>query len=775
MLTDTLFQVLFNTPIPRILLKSEENSWIVIQENEAFKHAIAALATASTGKQLWEVLEVKNINADDLILLKEAFLQSAEHKITMTLPDFKYSIEEHICFWDLEIRPVGLENNPGEYLLLTITDHKDLKYLAEKQRLRFSDIIKHIPAGLCIVSGKEMVLEVANDVMLKHWDRTDAVLGMPLLKFLPEITDQVFPKLLEEVYTTGNSFSNKGAVARLMVGGSLQTVYVDFAYIPLKNSEGIIDSILVMSQDVTDRVLGVQREQELTEELMVTNEELLASNEELAAMNEELALSQASIRLHNQNLAESEARFRNMVKLAPVAIGVLTGQDFVLESANDRMLSFWAKTAHIIGKPLAIALPEIEEQGFIKILNKVYTSGKIYHGNEEKVSIERNGDLVDGYFTFIFQPIKDADEQVTGIMIVAVEVTDQVRSRQLAEEREKQFRFLLNAIPQQVWTADADGQLDYVNQVVCDDFGYDLPFIISHGWGEFIHPDDLSSCQEKWLHALHTGSEYITEFRLRFRDGRYKWHLAKAVPLIENDRIKLWIGTNTNINLQKNNEQKKDEFISIASHELKTPLTSIKAFNQLMQRKNSEHNLDGFIDKSAQNISRLERLIKDLLDVTKINAGKITYEVRPFNFKRMLEESIESVQLTSPDHEIILESTEDVIFSGDQYRLEQVVHNFLTNAVKYSPEGKKVIVRLIVKNNDMIVSFQDFGIGIAEKDRKRLFERYYRVDDISMRFEGLGLGLFISSEILRRHEGNFWIESEPGEGSTFYFRLPVSR
>lgn len=773
MLTDTLFQVLFNTAIPRILLKSEENGLIVIQENKAFKLATADTIVNNTGKLLWEVLHVKNIRTDDLVLLKEAFLQSAERKNVVELHNFRYRIREITNFLDLEIRPVGSENNEGLYMLLTITDHKDLKYIAEKQRLRFSNIINHIPAGLCIVSGKKMVLEIANNIMLKHWDRTDAVLGKPLLEFLPEITDQIFPKLLKEVYTTGNSFSSKGTAARLMVGGSLQTVYVDFAYIPLRNGEGVIDSILVMSQDVTDRVLSVQREQELTEELMVTNEELLASNEELASMNEELALSQASIRLHNLSLAESEARFRNMVKLAPVAIGVLTGLDFVLESANDRMLAFWAKTANIIGKPLATALPEIEEQGFIKILNKVYTSGEIYHGNEEKVSIERNGDIIDGYFTFIFQPIRDAEEKVTGIMIVAVEVTDQVRSRLLVEEREKQFRFLLNAIPQQVWTADSAGQLDYVNQVVCDDFGYDLFFIVGLGWEEFIHPDDLSSCREKWAYALHSGCEYITEFRLRFRDGRYKWHLAKAVPLIENGRIKLWIGTNTNINLQKNNEQKKDEFISIASHELKTPLTSIKAFNQLIQRKNSEHNLDSFIDKSAQNISRLERLIKDLLDVTKINAGKITYEVQPFNFRKMLEESIESVQLTSPDHEIILERAVDVIFLGDQYRLEQVVHNFLTNAVKYSPEGKKVIVKLIVENNDIIVSFQDFGIGIAEKDRKRLFERYYRVEDISMRFEGLGLGLFISSEILRRHEGNFWIESEPGMGSTFYFRLPV--
>ncbi|MGY0036279.1 PAS domain-containing sensor histidine kinase [Pedobacter sp. NJ-S-72] len=459
--------------------------------------------------------------------------------------------------------------------------------------------------------------------MLNLWGRNNSILGLPLLEFMPEITDQVFPNLLQQVYTSGIPFSSKGTAVELMVGGYMQTVYMDFSYTPLRNNEGFIDSILVMADDVTDNILGLQREQQLTEELKVINKDLTASNLELA-------------------------------------------------------------------------------------------------------------------------------------------------------ENESRFRFLLNALPQQVWTANSIGLLDYVNQVVCDDFGFDIETVVGHGWQKFVHPDDLAESLERWANALETGCEYVTEFRLLFKDGNYKWFLARAIPLIENDKILLWIGTNTNIDLQKNNEQRKDEFISIASHELKTPLTSIKAFNQLIQRKNSEHSLDGFILKSAQNITRLERLIKDLLDVTKINAGKITYEMEPFDFGKMVAESICNVQLTAPAHEIVFENAVDITYLGDQYRLEQVVHNFLTNAVKYSPNGKRIIVRSVILDNNLIVSFQDFGIGIAEKDSKRLFERYYRVDDNAMRFEGLGLGLFISSEILRRHKGNFWIESEPGKGSTFYFRLPIS-
>lgn len=220
-------------------------------------------------------------------------------------------------------------------------------------------------------------------------------------------------------------------------------------------------------------------------------------------------------------------------------------------------------------------------------------------------------------------------------------------------------------------------------------------------------------------------------------------------------------------------ERKKDEFISIASHELKTPLTSIKAFNQLMLRTQDQDRMRSFVTKSAEQVHRLEMLIRDLLDVTKINAGKMNYTMEPFCFGDMVAGSIESVQHASATHEIILEQNEKIKYTGDQLRLEQVLHNFLSNAIKYSPEGNKVIVRSRLELDNIVVSVQDFGIGIAEQNLDHIFDRYYRVDNSAMRFEGLGLGLFISSEILKRHEGSFWIESEPGNGAIFYFRLPL--
>ena len=355
-------------------------------------------------------------------------------------------------------------------------------------------------------------------------------------------------------------------------------------------------------------------------------------------------------------------------------------------------------------------------------------------------------------------------------------VVIQESSRQLLEQveaSESRFRFMLNAIPQQVWTASPDGALNYVNQVVCDDFGYSIEDIVGQGWQAFIHPDDLQNCLNKWVRALETCTEYVVEFRLKFKDGNYVWHLARAVPYAENREVSLWLGTNTNIDLQKMNEQRKDEFLSIASHELKTPLTSIKAYNQIVQKISDPEKLKPFLKKSADHIARLERLISDLLDVTKINAGKMYYAREPINMRELITHSVESLQHTVSSHQIIVETVPEITYSGDQLRLEQVLHNFLSNAIKYSPKADKIVVNGKVDEDNIIVSVQDFGIGIARENIDRLFDRYYRVDNTAMRFEGLGLGLFISAEILRKHGGSFWIESEPGKGATFRVELPL--
>ncbi|MGF7077703.1 ATP-binding protein [Mucilaginibacter sp. UYCu711] len=221
-------------------------------------------------------------------------------------------------------------------------------------------------------------------------------------------------------------------------------------------------------------------------------------------------------------------------------------------------------------------------------------------------------------------------------------------------------------------------------------------------------------------------------------------------------------------------EAKKDEFFNMVSHELKTPLTNIKAINQVMEKAldKSEKNYP-FINSAGNSIKRLERLIEDLLDVTKINAGDIDLNITSFDLSEALTQSIATVQQISPKHVILLENNIGIIYSGDQFRIERVLINLLNNAIKFSPDADLVIVKATADLVEVTVSVQDFGIGIAKEDIDQLFNRFFRVSKTAMKFQGVGLGLYIAAEIIKRHRGHFTISSKLGKGSFFAFHLPL--
>jgi PAS domain S-box-containing protein len=241
------------------------------------------------------------------------------------------------------------------------------------------------------------------------------------------------------------------------------------------------------------------------------------------------------------------------------------------------------------------------------------------------------------------------------------------------------------------------------------------------------------------------------------------------------NRILLAIEDNTE---QREIEQRKEDFISIASHEMKTPLTSIKGNLQLLQRKAKQNNdtkyLNGF-EIAAKSIARLEKLIYDLLDVSKIQSGKVGFNFAKFNFGRLIAEAVNGVQTTTQTHTIVMTGFGDIEITADFGRLEQVLLNLLINAVKYSPDGNKVMVHTSILPDYVKVSITDTGVGIHERDQKRIFERFYRADQISEKFPGVGIGLYVSNEIIKEHKGTLWVESQEGKGSVFSFTIPITR
>lgn len=223
-------------------------------------------------------------------------------------------------------------------------------------------------------------------------------------------------------------------------------------------------------------------------------------------------------------------------------------------------------------------------------------------------------------------------------------------------------------------------------------------------------------------------------------------------------------------------EEKKDEFLSIASHELKTPLTTIKAYAQIalkQAQKNPDTGILEYIEKINVHTNKLNYLITELLDVSKIHSGKLTLSETVVDFSTYLQEVINSIQHVTPTHKINLEINGVVKVCADTLRIEQVITNLINNAAKYSPGKESVDVCAKVENGNIVVAIKDDGIGISEKNRKKLFSRFYRVEETSKSYSGLGIGLFISKEIIKQHKGKLWVESEEGKGSVFYFSLPV--
>ena len=230
------------------------------------------------------------------------------------------------------------------------------------------------------------------------------------------------------------------------------------------------------------------------------------------------------------------------------------------------------------------------------------------------------------------------------------------------------------------------------------------------------------------------------------------------------------------IEFRKEAERKKDEFISIASHELKTPMTSIKGYIQLLERSLDKEDMETTrvrLHKVQNQVEKLNLLVADLLDISKIESGKLKFNKKYFSFDKILDHIIEVMQQANPEVKFIKKGGIDTEIFGDEMRIEQVIINFITNAIKYAPDSDEVHITSELRGDEIYFSVRDFGIGMAKEHQQQIFDKFYRVEETSERFQGLGIGLYICQEIIERHEGKIGVNSEPDEGSEFYFTIPL--
>jgi PAS domain S-box-containing protein len=358
------------------------------------------------------------------------------------------------------------------------------------------------------------------------------------------------------------------------------------------------------------------------------------------------------------------------------------------------------------------------------------------------------------------------------------DTTEEKNYAQQLLDREQKFRLLADSMPQFVWTGDAEGNLNYFSKAVEDYSGLTTAQLQKDGLLQIVHPDDREENIKAWKYAVASGTDFIFEHRFGRADGEYRWQLSRAIPQKDAaGNIQMWVGTSTDIQDMKEQEQLKDYFISMASHELKTPITSIKGYVQILQ-STYQKSEDPFLKSSLKIIDKqivtLTNLISDLLDLSKIKSGNLYLNKENFEITEMIQEVINEITHINPDYSIGFSLSIPATVHADRGRIAQVLINLLTNAVKYSPHSRKVMIENYVEGNLLTVVVEDSGIGISKNDQEKIFERFYRVEGKNEKtFPGFGIGLFISAEIINRHNGTIGVSSEPGKGSKFYFSIPL--
>lgn len=383
----------------------------------------------------------------------------------------------------------------------------------------------------------------------------------------------------------------------------------------------------------------------------------------------------------------------------------------------------------------------------------------------------------------IEQELKFKNEQLEEASVNTEKLNDELeekvkeRTRELLTSREH-FKFLADTVPVIIWTATPNGDFDYFNQRWYEYSGKTFEESKGQGWLAFLHPEDQLATQESWQKSIETGEPFKMEDRKMSANGTYRWHISEALPFEDKGgNIIAWFGVCTDIEDQRRAMEMKDEFISMASHELKTPVTSLKGLTQLMimlsenKNKSQEYNM---LVKMDSQINKLTGLIGDLLDASKANIGQLTFQVEKINFNELVHEYAEEMQSTTKTHTIELELDQSANIQGDRNRLGQVIVNLISNAIKYSPGAGKIVVSSTLGPQTIELCIRDFGIGIPAAQHPKLFTRFFRVSKSKTNtFPGLGLGLFICNEIIERHSGTLHFTSEENKGSVFCFSLPL--
>jgi two-component system sensor histidine kinase VicK len=648
-----------------------------------------------------------------------------------------------------------------------------------ESEFRFRSLIENSPAAMLVLRGDKLIVETINDAMLQILGKPADIIGQPLLNALPEVIGQPVVEIIKTVYHTGIPFTSTSLKVNLPRNGQLQECYFNLSYRPLFEN-GIVTGIVEAAVEVTAEIEAKLKIESLNADLAAINQVQAQSNRELATVNSHLLQVQETLQQTVSQLKESNGRFQNLIRDATVGIIVLIGEDMRVKIVNQTYASFIGSSVdELVTQPLYNNLPHLKDT-LDPIYLQVKQSGEALNVYDVPYKINRSEEEVAGYMNVIYQPYREADGHFRGLIILCQDTTEQVNARLRVQKADEMTNLAITAARLGSWHLDPENKSLIYNDTLAELYGYHAAEKMTFEMViEQISEEYRVMVIEEINKAISYGGHYdVTFTQKRFDDAELIW--LRSLGKISYDKSgnpSLFSGFVMDVTEQKKDEQRKNDFIGMVSHELKTPITSLLAYLQLLQNKSAKKD-DQFavaaLGNCLRQVKKMTTMINGFLNVSRLDAGKIQIDKQRFDMASLMKEIEEESMGSVSSHAILFAPVEETWIVADRNKIGQVVDNLVSNAVKYSYPNSSIKISCVHKDQQIQVAVTDEGPGIAPDHLDKIFERYYRTDTASQSLvAGFGIGLYLCSEIIQHHGGNIWVESEQGTGSTFYFTLPL--
>jgi len=732
----------------------------------------------------------QNVYPDDMEMVNAAISEAIREKKIFQL-EHRVLRADSTPGWTFS-RAVPILDNKGEIIewfgaASDITDRKqaedslrEAKEQSEQQKRLYETITSATP-DLMYVFGLDYRFTYANSALLTMWGKDwDNAVGKSLLENGYEPWHaEMHEREIDRVKATKQPIRGEVSFPHATLG----TRVYDYIFTPVLNEQGEVEAIAGTTRDVTERkqweeslARNSKELQAINEEMAATNEEQAASNEELTATNEELAFVNQQLLEARQKIEESEVALRLAISAANFGTWFIHSvtREFITDARLKELFGYYPEEELSVEQALAQITDEY--RGFVA--DKFEKA--IYHNGDYDVTYPVIGfhDNQLRWLRAIGNLKADPSGAFSAFTGVVMDITEPYLAAKKVERAEESLRMAVDAAGLGTYYINATDRIFVASPRLKEFFGFrpddEVPYDAAISQ---IHPDYRQQAAELVEAAFTQGTRFDMEYPIiGHHDGKIRW--VRGIGEMQHSEGKdYFTGVLHEITEKKQDEIRKNDFIGMVSHELKTPLTSLTAIVQVLNsklKKTDDPFVPGALEKANTQVKKMSGMINGFLNISRLESGKILIDKQPFIIGDLIKEIIEETNLTGLAHIIELQTCDKVVLNADRDKIGSVLSNLLSNAVKYSPKGSYIKVDCKKSGNQAVISVEDEGLGIRPEDQNNIFDRYYRVESNHTRhISGFGIGLYLSAEIVQRHGGKIWLESEPGKGSTFYFSLPV--